>query len=216
MERKEIIEKLQMYGVVPAIVIESPEDSVPLADALIEGGLPLIEITFRTEAAADVLNTIKKRKPEILLAAGTILSVEHLLMAKECGAQFAFSPGLNPVIVKKAQEIDFLFVPGVMTPSEVEQGLSFGLKVMKFYPSVASGGIEMLKALAAPYAHLGVKFTPTGGINMDNMENYLKYNRVLAVGGTWIASKDLIADKKWDKIKQNARNAREAAQRIRG
>jgi 2-dehydro-3-deoxyphosphogluconate aldolase/(4S)-4-hydroxy-2-oxoglutarate aldolase len=215
-EKKEIINAMQKYGVVPAIVIESPKDAEPLADALLEGGLPLIEITFRTEKAAEVMRTLREKRPEVLLAAGTILSVEHLLLARECGAQFGFAPGLNPEIAGKARDIDFLFIPGVMTPSEVEQALSFGNNIMKFYPAVASGGLQMLKALASPYSHLGVKFTPTGGIDMGNLADYLKYDKILAVGGTWIAKSDLIVHKRWDTIKENARAAREVVLQIRG
>jgi 2-dehydro-3-deoxyphosphogluconate aldolase/(4S)-4-hydroxy-2-oxoglutarate aldolase len=216
MSEKEIVEKLGSYGVIPAIIIQSSEDAVPLADALLEGGLPLIEITFRTEAAAEVIIALKEKRPELLIAAGTILSVEHLILAKECGAEFGFSPGLNPEIIKKAEEMNFFFIPGVMTPSEVEQGLSFGKRIMKFYPTVPSGGLPMLRAIAAPYIHLGLRFTPTGGINMQNIKEYLAYNEILAVGGTWIANKDLITQKKWDEIKENAKVAREAVLDIRG
>jgi len=151
-----------------------------------------------------------------LLGAGTILSVENLVKAVESGALFGVSPGLNPAVAKKAQELDFPFFPGVMTPSEIEEGLSYGTRVLKFFPSEASGGAKMLKAVSAPYAHLGVKFIPTGGINMGNLEEYIAMKQVLVVGGTWIAKKDAISAKKWDDIKKNAADAVAVVKRVRG
>jgi 2-dehydro-3-deoxyphosphogluconate aldolase/(4S)-4-hydroxy-2-oxoglutarate aldolase len=213
------IEKLQdrmwKTGVVPVIAIESPDLALPMADALIEGGLPVAEITFRTAAAADVIGLLKKERPELFLGAGTILSVENLLRAKECGALFGVSPGLNPEIARKAKEIDFPFFPGVMTPSEVEMGLSFGTKILKFFPAEASGGTRMLKAVSAPYGHLGVRFIPTGGVSMKNLEEYLSMDQVLVVGGTWIAKKDAISAKKWDEIRSNAAEAVRVVRKLR-
>jgi len=203
-------------GVVPVIAIESPREAVPMADALIQGGLPIAEITFRTDAAADVIRTLKKERPELLLGAGTILSVENLVRAVDCGALFGVSPGLNPAVAKKAQELGFPFFPGVMTPSEVEGGLSYGTKVLKYFPSEASGGIKMLKAVSAPYAHLGVKFIPTGGINMENLEKYIALDQVLVVGGTWIAKKDAISAQRWDEITKNAADAVAVVKKLRG
>jgi 2-dehydro-3-deoxyphosphogluconate aldolase/(4S)-4-hydroxy-2-oxoglutarate aldolase len=216
MEAEKLFSKMEECGVVPVIAIESPEMALPLVDALIEGGLPVAEITFRTAAAEEVLKKLKKERPKILLGAGTILSVQHLLRAKECGAVFGVSPGLNPEIVKKAVEIGFPFFPGVMTPSEIEQGLSFGLKVLKFFPAEASGGTAMLKAVAAPYMHLGVRFIPTGGCNIKNLEEYLKLPQVIVVGGTWIATKEMISAGKWDEIRKNAAEAAALVKRVRG
>ena len=161
MEQKRLFEKMEECGVVPVIAIESKELALPLADALIKGGLPVAEITFRTAAAAEVIDTLKQERPELFLGAGTILTVDQLIKAKECGAIFGVAPGLNPDVVKKAVEIGFPLFPGVMTPSEIEQGLSFGIKVLKYFPAEASGGISMLKAVSAPYGHVGVKFIPT-------------------------------------------------------
>jgi len=216
MEQHEMMEKLREHGVIPVIAIESPEAALPMADALIEGGLAVAEITFRTEAAAEVIKVLKKERPELLLGAGTILSVENMLKAQEYGAEFGVSPGLNPAIVKKAKETGFSFFPGVMTPSEIDEGLSFGIKLLKYFPSEASGGIKMLKAVSAPYAHLGVQFIPTGGINMSNLEEYLSLPQVLVVGGTWIAKKDVLSSGKWDQIRENAAKAVEVVKRIRG
>ncbi len=216
MEPKELFSKMEQCGVVPVIAIESPEMALPLADALIEGGLPVAEITFRTSAAAEVISSLKKKRPGLLLGAGTILSVENLVRAGECGAVFGVAPGLNPAIVKKAVEIGFPFFPGVMTPSEIEQGLSFGINVLKFFPAEASGGIAMLKAVAAPYGHLGVRFIPTGGCNIRNLEDYLRLPQVLVVGGTWIASREMISGGKWDEIRKNASDVASVVKRVRG
>lgn len=216
MEIEKLKEKMWKVGVVPVIAIESPDFALPMADALIEGGLAVAEITFRTGAAADVISTLRKQRPDILLGAGTILTVENLERAKECGALFGVSPGLNPVVVKRAKQIGFPFFPGVVTPSEIELGLSLGTDILKFFPSEASGGTSMIKAVSAPYAHLGVKFLPTGGVNIKNLDEYLALPQVLAVGGTWIAKKDMISEKKWDAIKENAQEATGVARRVRG
>ncbi len=215
MQDNALMEKMEKCGVIPVIAIESPAMAVPLADALMKGGLPVAEVTFRTEAAGETIQILKKERPELLLGAGTILSVADLLRAKEYGAQFGVAPGFNPEIVRKAQEISFPFFPGVMTPTEIEKGLSMGIKCMKYFPSEASGGIKMLKAVSSPFAHLGVRFIPTGGVNMGNLADYLQRKFVLAVGGTWIATKDMISGKKWDAIRDNAQAAKDRVSEIR-
>jgi len=202
-------EKLGGIRIVPVVAIESVDSAVPLADALAEGGLPVAEITFRTEAAAEVMEKLRKERPDVMVGAGTILTVEDLRRAKDSGAVFGVAPGLNPAVVEEALKLGFPFAPGVMTPSDVEAGLGFGLKVLKLFPAGAAGGTSYLKSLAAPYAHTGVKFIPTGGVNRDNLGDYLGMATVLAVGGTWIAKKDAIAGGDWDTIKANARAANE-------
>ncbi len=202
----EVYKKIGELKVVPVIAIEQAEAALPLADALIEGGLPVAEITFRTEAAADVILKLKKERPEMLIGAGTILTLENLRKAVDCGAAFGVAPGFNPRIVEESLKLNFPFAPGIMTPSDVEAALSFGLKVLKFFPAEAAGGTKFLKSLSAPYAHAGVKFIPTGGVNQQNLLDYLALEVVLAVGGTWIAKKDDIAAGNWEKIKQNCRN----------
>jgi 2-dehydro-3-deoxyphosphogluconate aldolase/(4S)-4-hydroxy-2-oxoglutarate aldolase len=209
-------DRMWKAGVVPVIAIESPDSALPMADALIEGGLAVAEITFRTDAAVEVISALKNNRPDILLGAGTILSVENLKKAAACGAAFGVSPGLNPEILKKAIEMDFPFFPGVVTPSEIEQGLSLGVNVLKFFPSEASGGTSMIKAVSAPYSHLGVKFIPTGGVNLNNLEEYLALPQVLSVGGTWIAKKDAIAAGSWEEIKNNALEVTAVVRRVRG
>jgi 2-dehydro-3-deoxyphosphogluconate aldolase / (4S)-4-hydroxy-2-oxoglutarate aldolase len=215
MEQKDLIEQLKKMGVVPVIAIESVEDALPMADALVAGGLPIAEITFRTAAAAEVIKKLKKERPSLMLGAGTILTVDQLQQAKECGAVFGVTPGFNPQVVKKAVEIKFALFPGVLTPSEIEQGLALGLKALKFFPCEAAGGINMLKAVSAPYGHLGVKFIPTGGINLAKLGDYLALSQVLAVGGTWIATKEAIAGKKWGDIQKNAADVVQAVKKIR-
>lgn len=216
MDIKDLQDKLFKTGVLPVIAIESAEQALPLADALIQGGLPVAEITFRTEAAAEVIKILKAERPQLFLGAGTILSVENLVKAQELGALFGVSPGLNPAICRKAQELGFPFFPGVMTPSEIEEGLSFGTRILKFFPAEASGGTAMLKASSAPYAHLGVRFIPTGGVNMKNLEEYLSMKEVLVVGGTWIAKKDTIAQGRWQDIRKAASEAVSLVRKLRG
>lgn len=196
----QILDKLSSYGVVPVITIESVESALPLADALIEGGLPVAEITFRTEAAADVISLLAKERPEIVLGAGTVLSPVNMQKAKDCGATFAVAPGLSPDLVKKAQDIGLPFVPGINNPTDIEAALSLGCKTLKFFPAEASGGIKYLNAIAAPYKHTGVNFIPTGGINANNLSGYLELPVILACGGTWIAKKADMETGNWGKV----------------
>jgi 2-dehydro-3-deoxyphosphogluconate aldolase/(4S)-4-hydroxy-2-oxoglutarate aldolase len=204
MNANEVFARLGAAKVIPVVAIENVESAVPFADALIEGGLPVAEVTFRTAAAADVMRKLRDERPDIMVGAGTILTVEHLKSAIDAGAVFGVAPGLNPKVVEAALKLGFPFAPGVMTPSDVELGLSLGLKVLKFFPAGAAGGPKFLNSIAAPYAHTGVKFIPTGGVNSDNLADYLAMKTVLAVGGTWIAKKDAIAAGEWDTIKANA------------
>lgn len=212
---KELFEKIKQCGIMPVIAIDSVEDAVPMADAMIEGGLPCAEITFRTEAAAEVIAKLKKERPKLILGAGTVLSVENLKKAKDAGAQFGVAPGLNPKVVEESLKLNMPFIPGVVTPSEVEQALSYGIKVLKFFPAGASGGLDMIKALYAPYGHMGVQFMPTGGVKPENLGDYLSSPAVPFAGGTWIAKKEMIAAKEWDKIKENCRQAMELVGKIR-
>ncbi len=213
---KQLFNKIKACGVVPVIAIDSAEDALPMADAMIEGGLPCAEITFRTEAAADVIGKIAKERPEMVLGAGTVLSAENLKRAQDAGAAFGVAPGLNPKILEEAEKQGFPFVPGVVTPSEVEQALSFNISVLKFFPAEASGGIKMIKALYAPYGHRGVQFMPTGGVKPENLADYLSSPAVPFAGGTWIAKKDIIAAKQWNTIKDNCKQAVELVRKIRG
>ncbi len=216
MTQEELMKSLKGYGVVPVIAIEAVDSALPLADALAEGGLPVAEITFRTAAGGEVIARIAKERPNVILGAGTVLSLENLRAAKQAGARFGVAPGTNPEIVTEAARLGMPFIPGVVTPSEVEKALALGAKIQKFFPSEASGGLNMIKSLAAPYGHTGVKFVPTGGVSLANLEEYLKNEAVLCVGGTWIATKELIKEKKWGEIRDNCRKAMEVVRKLRG
>jgi 2-dehydro-3-deoxyphosphogluconate aldolase/(4S)-4-hydroxy-2-oxoglutarate aldolase len=200
-------QRIGVLGIVPVIAIEDAEAAVPLADALAAGGLPVAEITFRTVAAADVIERIAHQRPEILVGAGTVISEENLRSAIDCGAAFGVSPGLNPTIFTQATKRSFPFVPGVMTPSDIENAIMLGAKLLKFFPAGAAGGTQMLKSIAAPYVHTGIRFMPTGGIKTDNVKDYLCLDIVFAVGGTWIATREDIASKRWNVIRDNCRKA---------
>lgn len=202
-----IFNKVAQLGIVPVIAIEKVEAAIPLADALLQGGLPVVEITFRTAAAAEVIRKISQERPQLLVGAGTVLTAANLEAAKASGAAFAVAPGLNPQIVKQAQAIGLPFVPGIATPSDIEAGLSLGCKLLKFFPAGAFGGVTMIEAFSAPYKHTGVKFMPTGGVNTGNLEAYLKIDTVAAVGGTWIAKKEDLTEGKWDDIRSRCKAA---------
>jgi 2-dehydro-3-deoxyphosphogluconate aldolase/(4S)-4-hydroxy-2-oxoglutarate aldolase len=207
MKANDIYGRIGALRVVPVIAIEEAESALPMADALLAGGLPVAEITFRTAAAASVIERIARERPDILVGAGTVLTPENLRRASDCGAAFGVAPGLNPEVVREALRIGFPFSPGVMTPSDIEAALSLGVRILKFFPAGAAGGLSMLKAIAAPYAHMGVKFIPTGGINQGNLREYLEQKTVLAVGGTWIATKEDIEAGRWNIIRDNCRRA---------
>jgi len=200
-----VFEQIVELKVVPVIAIESPEAALSLADALIEGGLPIAEITFRTEAAAAVIRKMSLERSSMLIGAGTILTLDNLKAAVDSGAKFGVAPGCNPKIVEAAQKMEFPFVPGVCTPSDVEMALSCGCRILKFFPAGAMGGLAMLKSLIAPYGHTGVQFMPTGGVSPANLSEYLATKGVIACGGTWIATKDDIAGEQWELIAARCR-----------
>ncbi len=211
-----VFERIQQLGIVPVVAIDDARAALPLADALLDGGLPIVEVTFRTAAAAEVIATLAAERPDLLVGAGTVLTVENLQAAKDAGASFAVAPGLNPKVVAAAQRLEMPFVPGVATPSEIEGGLAAGCRVLKFFPAGALGGVAMLTALAGPYGHTGVRFVPTGGVSPQNLESYLTLAAVAAVGGTWIAKKEDIRDGQWQTIRDRCRAAVEIAAQCRG
>ncbi len=202
-----MIARINRTRVVPVVVLQQAEDAVPLAEALLEGGLDVMEITFRTAAAAESIRRIAAAFPEILLGAGTILAPDQAIEARDAGATFALAPGLNPEVVTAAQNAGLDFAPGVMTPSDVEHALGLGCQLLKFFPAGAAGGVSMLKALAGPYAHTGVRFIPTGGIGSANMCEYLDLPVVAAIGGSWMVDAKLIAAKDWTAITRLTREA---------
>lgn len=203
-----VFEKIAALKVVPVIAIDSPEAALPLADALQKGGLPIAEITFRTDAAAEVIRCIAEQRPEVFLGAGTILTLDQLKAAIDSGASFGVAPGLNPKTVEEAQKRNFPFMPGVCTPTEIETALSLGCRVMKFFPAEAMGGPAFLKSAASPYAHTGVRFMPTGGVSPTNLAQYLGTPGVIACGGTWIAAKDEIAQGQWTLVENRCREVK--------
>ena len=202
-------EKLEKNRIVPVIALEKEQDAVPLCQALEKGGLQVAEITFRTKAAAGALRTVSKEFPEFMLGAGTVTTLDELERAKEAGAQFAVAPGLNSRIVQRAKELELPFFPGVCTPTDIETALGLECRILKFFPAEAMGGISMVKALYGPYRHRGVRFIPTGGVNAGNLASYLSEPAVIAVGGTWMVSRDLLEAGNWDRISELTREALE-------
>ena len=202
-----MLQQLLQRPIIPVIVIDNVSDAEPLAEALLKGGIDVIEITFRTAAAAEAIESIRKSFPEMLVGAGTVVTGEQAQRAIDAGVSFGLAPGLNPDTVKFFQKQETLFIPGVMTPSEIEQGLGLGCKLLKFFPAGPAGGVKMLNALGGPYASLGVRFCPTGGINLENMNDYLSLPIVANIGGSWLATKQQINDKQWDLISRQAKEA---------
>jgi len=215
MDTPEVLERIARTGIVPVITIEQVQHALPLADALLAAGIPIIEITFRTAAAADVIGTLVRERPQLTVGAGTVLTRENVRAASQAGAQFALAPGLNPHIVKLAAEFELPFVPGIATASEVELALSLGCRMLKFFPAELLGGVEMIKALSAPYGHTHVRFIPTGGVNPANLESYLACKHVAAVGGTWLAKNEDLAGNKWGEIRRRCEVAVETERRTR-
>ncbi|MBY5946153.1 bifunctional 4-hydroxy-2-oxoglutarate aldolase/2-dehydro-3-deoxy-phosphogluconate aldolase [Photobacterium rosenbergii] len=198
-------QQLAQIKVIPVIAIDRAEDIIPLGKALAENGLPAAEITFRSDAAAEAIRLLREAQPEMLIGAGTVLNREQAIAAKEAGATFVVSPGFNPNTVKACQELGIEIVPGVNNPSAVEAAIEMGVTTLKFFPAEASGGINMLKSLLAPYTQ--IQFMPTGGINAKNVNDYLAIDRVFACGGTWMVDKTLINEGRWDEIGRLAREA---------
>jgi 2-dehydro-3-deoxyphosphogluconate aldolase/(4S)-4-hydroxy-2-oxoglutarate aldolase len=204
---------LRPYGVVPVVAVETPEQGLRLCEALCAGGLPVAEITFRTAAAEATIRAAARRFPEMILGAGTVLSVDQLRRAADAGARFAVAPGTNPAVVSAALGMGFPFAPGVCTPGDIEQAVACGVTTLKFFPAEAAGGVPMLKALLGPYGHLGLEFCPTGGIEESSMCSYLAIPQVACVGGTWIARKDVLAAGQWQTVTETARQALNKARR---
>lgn len=201
----EILKKVGLYGIVPVVKIDNLEQAVPLARALCKGGLPVAEITFRTACAAEAIKRITNEFPNMLVGAGTVLTPEQADEAVAAGAKFIVSPGLNPRVVKHCIDIGVPITPGCANPSDIEAALELGLDVVKFFPAEAAGGLPMIKAMSAPYGNL--KFMPTGGLNESNILSYLKFNKILACGGSYMVSADLMNAGEWDKITELTRNA---------
>ena len=200
-----MLKKISDIGIVPVIKINDVEKAVPLAKALIDGGLPIAEITFRTEAAEEAIKRVSEAFPEMLVGAGTVLTIEQAQRAKNAGAKFIVSPGFNPKVVSWCLENDIIPTPGCTSPTEIEQALELGLKVVKFFPAEQSGGIDKIKALSAPYGNL--KFIPTGGIGLDNLTTYITNKKILACGGSFMVKEEYIENGEWDKITELTKKA---------
>lgn len=194
----QITEKLRELKVVPVIALDRAEDILPLADTLANNGLPVAEITFRSPAAAEAICLLHQQRPDFLIAAGTVLNAEQVVAAKNSGADFVVTPGLNPKIVQLSQDLDLPITPGVNNPMAIEAALDMGIETVKFFPAEASGGVKMIKALLGPYSQLDIM--PTGGIGMQNIKEYLTIPNVLACGGSWFVEKNLINAKNWQEI----------------
>jgi len=201
-------------GIVPVVVLNKVEDSVPLAQALINGGLPCAEVTFRTDAAEKSILEISKKLPEMFVGAGTILSTEQVDRAIGAGAKFIVSPGFNPKVVEYCIKNNYPVCPGIMTPTELEMALGFGLDVVKFFPAENAGGLKMIKAMSAPYTMM--KFMPTGGINAVNVRDYLACDKILACGGSWMVKGDLINTGNFSEIEKLTKEAACIVKEIRG
>ncbi|MEE1030907.1 MAG: bifunctional 4-hydroxy-2-oxoglutarate aldolase/2-dehydro-3-deoxy-phosphogluconate aldolase [Ruminococcus sp.] len=195
-----VAETIQKMGVVPVVVLNDVKDAAPLAKALVEGGLPCAEVTFRTAAAEESIRVMTTEFPEMFVGAGTVLTIDQVDRAVAAGAKFIVSPGFDPEIVDYCLEKDIPVFPGCITPSEVAQAVKRGLKIVKFFPAEPFGGVKTIKAMAAPY--VGLNFMPTGGISAKNLENYLSYDRIIACGGSWMVSGDLVKAGKFDEIKE--------------
>ncbi len=193
-----IIEVLQISPIIPVVVVENIKDAVPLAQSLIEGGIPIIEVTLRSSCALEAIELIAKNVPKMCVGAGTILNLTQLEQAQNRGAEFLISPGLTIKLLEYAKKKDMPLIPGVSSSSEVMQALELGYSALKFFPAEYCGGVKLLDAFNGPFK--GVKFCPTGGISTDNMHSYLNLENVLCVGGSWLTPKNLIQNKEWDKI----------------
>lgn len=200
-----LAERLRQLKLIPVIALEQACDILPLADSLASQGLPVAEITFRSEAAASAIKLLRQHYPDMLIAAGTVLTPQQVIAAQQAGADFIVSPGFNPNIVKLCQQLKLPITPGVNNPSSIEQALELGIELVKFFPAEASGGVKMIKALLGPYGQLQIM--PTGGISLNNIRDYLAIDNVVACGGSWFVSPELIQQQNWQKIEQLVKQA---------
>lgn len=209
-----MLDRFQRSGVIAVIVIDKAEQIVPLSKALVACGIDVMELTLRTPAAIESLRLLRREVPEMLAGVGTVLNVDQLQSAVDAGAEFAVAPGLNPRVVRRAQELRLPFAPGVVTPSDIESAIELGCTILKFFPAEPSGGIKYLRTMYAPYEHLGLKFIPLGGLNVENMRGYLYDAAVPAVGGSWIAPRNLIQSEDWSTVIDNATEARRVVKEL--
>ena len=212
----EIVETLKSAGIIPVIVIDKVEQAVPLAKALVKGGLPVLEVTFRTKAAPAAIAAIRREVPEAIVGAGTLLTPEMVKAAKDVGCVFGVAPGFDPVVMAAAKEVGLPFCPGIATASELSQALTAGAPMLKFFPAEAAGGVKMIKNLLGAFRFTGVKIMPTGGVNLQNVGDYLAVPEIVACGGTWIVPKDALASGDWAAIETLASDASALVKQLRG
>ena len=209
----QILEQLGTYGIVPVVVLQDAAKAEPLAEALCKGGLACAEVTFRTDAAEESIRIMSEKFPDMLVGAGTVLTIEQADRAVKAGAKFIVSPGINPEVVKWCQAHEVPVIPGIVTPTEMAQAIGLGLTMVKFFPAEPAGGVAMLKAMAAPY--VGIKFMPTGGINAKNLEDYLSFDKIICCGGSWMVKGELVKNGEFDKIRDLTAEARKLVDSIR-
>jgi 2-dehydro-3-deoxyphosphogluconate aldolase/(4S)-4-hydroxy-2-oxoglutarate aldolase len=214
--KKELVETLYRQGVIAVLVIDNVADAVPLARCLLDSGIRAMELTLRTSVAFDALNEIKSKVPEMVAGIGTVITTAQVEQISQAGVEFGVAPGMNRKVVKRAIELGLAFAPGIATPSDIEAALEFNCEVLKFFPAEPLGGLSYLKSIVAPYSHLGIRYIALGGINQENLEHYLCDSNILAVGGSWIATKELIKKRDWQTIAKRARMAYNVVKTLRG
>ncbi len=211
----EMIKRIDDAGVMAVLVVDQVKHAVPLAKALLAGGVDAIELTLRTPVAIEAAKAIKKEVPEITLGFGTVLSTEQVKAVVDVGADFAVAPGCNPKVIAEARKQGLDFAPGIMTPTDIEMAIHEGCRVLKLFPAETSGGMAHLESMVAPYQYLDLKFIPLGGCNMANARTYLESPLITAIGGSWIAKRNMILDENWELITRNAREIHTLIKEIR-
>ncbi len=213
--KPELIQKIDDAGIIAVLIIDEVKHAIPVARALLAGGVDAIELTLRTPAAIESARAIKKEVPEISLGFGTVLTVDQVKAVVDLGADFAVSPGCNPKIIYEAYRLGLSFAPGIMTPTDIEIAVEQGCRILKFFPAETTGGMKHLESMSAPYNYLGLKFIPLGGCNIDNAPTYLNSKLITAIGGTWVAKRPLIQAENWEAITNNATEIRKLISQIR-
>lgn len=211
----DIIKKIDEVGIIAVLIIDDLKHAVPVAKALLEGGIDAVELTLRTPVALEAARLIKKEVPEICLGFGTVLTVDQVKAVVDVGADFAVSPGCNPKIIAEARKLGLSFAPGIMTPTDIEMALEEGCRILKYFPAESSGGMNHLTNMVAPYQYLNPKFIPLGGCNLENAATYLESNLITAIGGSWVAKRPLIQSENWEEITKNATEIRTLIKKVR-
>ena len=204
---------IENSGIIPVVVLDDAAKAVPLAKALLAGGINICEITFRTAAAEESIRQIALNVPEMIVGAGTVLTKEQLKAATDAGAKFIVSPGSDLEVIRYAKELGVYMLPGAVTPTEVMQLIKEDIKAIKFFPAENYGGLKTIKALSAPFPN--IKFVPTGGVSLSNLTTYLEFDKIAAVGGSWLCTKDLITNDKWDEITKLSKEAMDIFRTVR-